>query len=65
MKQQRKEFDGQADTMVETRDEEKEKLRDMCRVLFNRCRASMVIMDARSMCGICGMRDDCDRMHSI
>ena len=43
--------------------EETEKLKDMCRVLFNRCRA--VGSGNGALCLFCGMRDKCEEMHSI
>ena len=39
------------------------KLKDMCRVLFNRCRAVGSFDGA--MCVFCGMKDECREMHSI
>ena len=42
---------------------ETEKLKDMCRVLFNRCRA--VGSANGAMCFFCGMKDECEAMHSI
>lgn len=44
-------------------DSETDKLKDMCRVLFNRCRA--VGSNNGLMCVFCGMRTACDEMHSI
>ena len=39
------------------------KLKDMCRVLFNRCRA--VGSAGGAMCVFCGMKEECKEMHSI
>jgi len=39
---------------------ETEKLKEMCRVLFNRCRA--VISQDGMMCVFCGIRKECDVM---
>ena len=44
-------------------DSEIDKLKDMCRVLFNRCRAYGSCNG--QMCVFCGMRTACDEMHSI
>ena len=41
---------------------ETEKLKDMCRVLFNRCRA--VGSADGAMCFFCGIRKECDSFHS-
>ena len=38
------------------------KLKDMCRVLFNRCRA--VGSGNGALCVFCGLRCDCDAMHN-
>ena len=38
------------------------KLKDMCRVLFNRCRA--VGSAGGAMCVFCGIKDECREMHS-
>jgi len=42
---------------------ETDKLKDLCRVLFNRCRA-IGSFDGM-LCIRCGMKQDCDEMHSI
>lgn len=39
------------------------KLKDMCRVLFNRCRA--VGSAHGALCVFCGMKEECKEMHSI
>lgn len=39
------------------------KLKNMCRVLFNRCRAFGSADGA--MCVFCGIKDECREMHSI
>ena len=44
-------------------DDEKARLRNMCRVLFNRCRAAGSF-DGQ-MCVFCGMKKECEEMHSI
>ena len=44
-------------------DNETEKLKNMCRVLFNRCRA--VGSGDGTMCIFCGMKKECEEMHSI
>jgi len=44
-------------------DNETEKLKNMCRVLFNRCRA--VGSENGTMCIFCGMRKECEETHSI
>ena len=44
-------------------DEEKARLKNMCRVLFNRCRAAGSF-DGQ-MCVFCGMKEECEEMHSI
>ena len=44
-------------------DKEKERLKDMCRVLFNRCRA--VSSAGGALCIFCGMKEECQEMHSI
>jgi hypothetical protein len=44
-------------------DDETEKLKNMCRVLFNRCRA--VGSGNGAMCIFCGMKKECEEMHSI
>lgn len=38
-------------------------LKDMCRVLFNRCRA--VGSAGGATCVFCGMKEECKEMHSI
>lgn len=43
-------------------DDEISKLKNLCRVLFNRCRAVGSIGGA--MCVYCGMRNECEAMHS-
>lgn len=39
------------------------KLKDMCRVLFNRCRAFGSANGA--MCVFCGMKEECKEMYSV
>ncbi len=48
---------------AEERDGETEKLKELCRVLFNRCRA--VGSGNGVMCVFCGMKEECKTMHSI
>ena len=43
-------------------EDETSKLRNLCRVLFNRCRAAGSFGGA--MCVYCGMRNECETMHS-
>ena len=44
-------------------DTETDRLKNMCRVLFNRCRATGSF-DGQ-MCVFCGMKKECEEMHSI
>lgn len=44
-------------------DDEKARLKNMCRVLFNRCSATGSF-DGQ-MCVFCGMKKECEEMHSI
>lgn len=44
-------------------DDEKDKLKKLCRVLFNRCR--VVGSGDGVLCGFCGMRTECDEMCSV
>ena len=44
-------------------DTETDKLKNLCRVLFNRCRA-VGSFDGQ-MCVFCGMKQECEEMHSI
>ena len=44
-------------------DSETDKLKNLCRVLFNRCRA--VGSCNGLMCTYCGMRTECDEMSSV
>ena len=43
-------------------DTETDKLKNMCRVLFNRCRA--VGSGGGALCIFCGMKNECESMHS-
>lgn len=49
----------------ETADEENEvtKLKNICKVMFNRCRATGSMDGA--LCGWCGLKKECDEMHTI
>ena len=49
--------------VVKTEDGEKEKLKDMCRVLFNRCKT--VGSGNGMLCVFCGMRNECKAMSSV
>jgi hypothetical protein len=44
-------------------DDEKESLKNMCRALFNRCRAFGSMNG--TLCVFCGMKKECEEMHSI
>ena len=44
-------------------DTETDRLKNMCRILFNRCRA--VGSANGMMCVWCGMKKECEEMHSI
>jgi len=48
---------------TENKSDETDKLKDLCRILFNRCRA--VGSSNGVMCVFCGMKDECEKMHSI
>lgn len=45
------------------KEEEMERRKDICRVLFNRCRA--VLSSGGMMCTFCGMRKECEEEHSL
>ncbi len=49
--------------LVEEKNDEVDKLKDICRVLFNRCRAMGSAGGA--ICMFCGIREECRKMHSI
>lgn len=46
-----------------SRQEELVKRREMCRVLFNRCRA--VVNAYGEMCMFCGLREECEAEHTV
>lgn len=54
---------GILDDETEIVNAETDKLKNMCRVLFNRCRATGSFNG--QMCVFCGMKKECEEMHSI
>ena len=46
-----------------SRQEELVKRREMCRVLFNRCRAIANVYG--EMCEFCGLRKECKAVHTV